>query len=175
MGQPFVGEVRPWGCNFAPFQWAFCAGQILPIQQYTALFSLLGTFYGGNGTSNFGLPDLRSRVPMKYGTSPAGSYSLGEQGGTEFVQILSQQMPVHSHTFAGTSAEGGHTQPQNGSSFGAVQHSANYYGTATSAVTPINPGTVSLYSGGNQPHTNIQPYQAINWCIALSGIYPSRN
>jgi microcystin-dependent protein len=175
MGQPFVGEVRPWACNFAPYQWAFCAGQILPIQQYTALFSLLGTYYGGNGTSNFGLPDLRSRVPMKYGTSPAGSYALGEQGGTEFVQILSQQMPIHSHTFSGSGSNTTRSKAAANVALGSSSGGNSYYGTATSSVTPINVGTVSLYSGGNQPHTNIQPYQAVNWCIALSGIYPSRN
>jgi microcystin-dependent protein len=173
MVTPFVGEVRPWACNFAPQGWAFCAGQILPIQQYTALFALLGTYYGGNGTSNFGLPDLRSRVPMKYGTSPAGTYNLGEQGGTEWVQVLSTQMPVHTHTFSGTNQTGGREAPQSGAAFGTS--SGAYYGTATSAVTPLNVGTVSLYGGGNQPHTNVQPYQAINWCIALSGIFPSRN
>lgn len=174
MGQPFVGEVRPWGCNFAPYGWAFCAAQILPIQQYTALFSLLGTYYGGNGTSNFGLPDLRSRVPMKYGTSPAGSYSLGEQSGTEWVQMTSQTMPVHTHTFSGTNQIGGREKPAAGSALG-TNNTGAYYGTATSSVTPINAGTVSLYGGGNQQHTNVQPYQAINWCIALTGIYPSRN
>jgi microcystin-dependent protein len=173
MGQPFVGEVRPWACNFAPFGWAFCAGQILPIQQYTALFALLGTFYGGNGTSNFGLPDLRSRVPMKYGTSPSGTYNIGQQGGVELVQVTSATMPIHTHTFSGTNQTGGREHPASGAAFGTS--AGAYYGAATSTVTPINVGTVSLYAGGNQPHTNIQPYQAINWCIALQGIFPSRN
>jgi microcystin-dependent protein len=175
MGQPFVGEVRPWACNFAPYQWAFCAGQILPIQQYTALFSLLGTYYGGNGTSNFGLPDLRSRVPMKYGTGPSGTYDLGEQGGVEFVSVQSTQMPVHTHTFSGTNSTGTSNKPVSGAALGTSRAGGGYYGTATSSVTPLNVGTVSLYSGGSQPHTNMQPYQAINWCVALAGIYPSRN
>jgi microcystin-dependent protein len=175
MVQPFVGEVRAWGCNFAPQGWAFCAGQILPIQQYTALFSLLGTYYGGNGTSNFGLPDLRSRVPMKYGTSPAGTYALGEQGGVELVQLTAATMPVHTHTFSGTNVAGSSNKPVSASALGSSGGGGAYYGAATSTVTPINVGTVSLYAGGSQPHTNIQPYQAINWCVALSGIYPSRN
>ncbi len=172
MVQPFLGEVRPFGCNFAPQGWAFCQGQLLPIQQNTALFSLLGTNYGGNGTSNFGLPDLRSRVPLKFSLS--GTYVLGQQGGVELVTVLSQQMPVHTHTFSGTSQVGGREHPASGSALGASSAGA-YYGAATSTVTPINVGTVSLYAGGNQPHANIQPYQAINWCIALQGIYPSRN
>ncbi len=175
MVQPFLGEVRPFGCNFAPQGWALCIGQTLPIQQYTALFSLLGTNYGGNGTSNFGLPDLRSRVPMKYGTSPAGTYYIGQQGGEELVQMTSATMPVHTHTFSGTSATGGRSNPATGAALGTSSSGGSFYGTATSTVTPINVGTVSLYGGGNQPHTNIQPYQAINWCIALSGIFPSRN
>jgi microcystin-dependent protein len=173
MVSPFVGEVRPFGCNFAPYGWAFCAGQILPIQQYTALFALLGTYYGGNGTSNFGLPDLRSRVPMKYGTSPAGTYNLGQQGGTEWVQMTSQTMPVHTHTFSGTNQSTDSQFPVAGGAPGNARGAI--YGTATSSVTPINVGTVSLYGGGSQPHTNVQPYQAINWCIALTGIFPSRN
>jgi microcystin-dependent protein len=173
MSAPFVAEVRPWACNFSPRGWAYCAGQILPIQQYTALFALIGTYYGGNGTSNFQLPDLRSRVPLKYGTSPSGSYALGEQGGVENVQIISQTMPIHSHTFSGTTAAAQHQTPAAGDSMATAP--AATYATATSATTPINVGTISLYTGGNQPHTNIQPYQAINWCIALAGIFPSRN
>src|ERR1700739_2904725 len=104
MSSPFLGEVRPWACNFSPRGWAYCAGQILPIQQYTALFALIGTYYGGNGTSTFQLPDLRSPVPIKYGNSPAGTYVLGETGGVENVQLASQTMPIHTHTFGGTSA-----------------------------------------------------------------------
>jgi microcystin-dependent protein len=172
MSDPFLGEVRPWACNFAPVGWAMCQGQILPISQYTALFALLGTYYGGNGTSNFALPDLRSRVPMKFGTSPSGSYVIGEQGGVEQVQLTSAQMPVHTHTFSGTNGTGGREHSQDGCALGTS--SGNYYATAT-GLTPINVGTISLYNGGNQPHTNIQPYQAINWCIALRGIFPSRN
>ena len=177
MGQPFVGEMRPWGCNFAPQGWAFCAAQILPIQQYTALFSLLGTYYGGNGTSNFGLPDLRSRVPLKYGTSPAGSYQLGEQGGIENVYVLTTNMPSHTHNVYGTSATTPNYQvPAAGCALGPDTRGLNFFAPGTTGgLVPLNPSTVSTFAGGNQPHTNIQPYQAINWCIALAGIYPSRN
>ena len=98
MSSPFVAEIRPWALNFAPRGWAMAQGQILPITQYTALFSLIGTYYGGNGTSNFQLPDLRSRVPMKYGSDPVGNqYVIGEEAGEETITMSSQQMPVHTH------------------------------------------------------------------------------
>lgn len=172
MSSPYVGEVRPWACTFAPSGWAFCQGQILPIQQNTALFSLFGTIYGGNGTSTFGLPDLRSRVPMKFGTSPSGSYAIGEQGGVELVQLNAAQMPIHNHTFSGSTQSTNSEIPQSGGAPATAR--APIYSSASS-LTSINVGTVSLYTGGNQPHTNVQPYQAINWCVALRGIYPPRN
>jgi microcystin-dependent protein len=175
MSSPFVAEVRPWACNFSPRGWAYCAGQLLPISQYTAVFALIGTYYGGNGTSNFQLPDLRSRVPIHYGTSPAGTYSLGEIGGVENVTLISQTMPVHTHTFSGTNATGVYAKPQAGGALGTSSGGGAYYGASNSSATPINVGTISSYNGGNQPHTNIQPYQAINWCIALVGIFPPRN
>ena len=106
MAAPFVAEIRPWACNFAPIGWAMCQGQILPISQYTALFSLIGTYYGGNGTTNFALPDLQGRVPMKFGTDPTGNnYVIGEEAGTETITISSTQMPVHTHTFSGTNPQ----------------------------------------------------------------------
>ena len=176
MAAPFVAEIRPWACNFAPQGWAFCQGQILPISQYTALFSLIGTYYGGNGTTNFALPDLRSRVPMKYGTDPVGnSYSIGEIAGTESITISSTQMPVHTHTFSGTSSAQTRAGPGDGSALGTSSGGAFFYGPSNGSTTTINVGTVSLYTGGNQAHTNLQPYLALNWCIALVGIYPSRN
>ena len=173
MSSPFLAEIRPWACNFSPRGWAYCAGQILPIQQYTALFSLIGTYYGVNGTSNFQLPDLRSRVPMKYDTSPSGTYALAQQAGVENVTLIGQTLPIHTHTFSGTTAVGGRQHPNDGSSLGTSSGGNKYYGAGST--TPINVGTVSVYNGGNQSHTNIQPYQAINWCIALAGIYPSRS
>ncbi len=176
MSSPFVGEVRAWACNFAPKGWAMCQGQILAIQQYTALFSLIGTYYGGNGTSNFQLPELRGRVPMKFGTDRTGNvYTIGETSGVEQVTINSQQMPVHTHVFGGTNATGADDKPKPGAALGTSSKGDAYYAASNSTTTTINVGTVSPYSGGTQPHTNIQPYQAINWCIALSGIYPARN
>lgn len=176
MGAPFVAEIRPWACNFAPIGWAFCAGQILPIQQYTALFSLIGTYYGGNGTTNFALPNLMGRVPMKFGTDPAGNnYVIGEIAGTETVTINSNQMPLHTHTFSGTSAIGPKAKPANGASLGTNSAGNFFYGPNNGSTTTINVGTVSPYTGNNQPHNNLQPYLAINWCIALQGVYPARN
>jgi microcystin-dependent protein len=176
MAAPFLGEIRPWACNFAPFGWAMCQGQLLSIQQNTALFSLLGTFYGGNGTTNFALPDLQGRVPMKYGTDPTGNnYSLGEIAGTETITISSTQMPIHAHTFSGTNANSGHARPADGASFGTNPQGTFFYGPSGGSTTTINQGTVSTYVGGNQPHTNLQPFLAINWCIAMQGIYPARN
>jgi len=176
MAAPFVAEIRPWACNFAPVGWAFCQGQTLPISQYTALFSLIGTYYGGNGTTNFQLPDLQGRVPMKFGTDPTGNnYAIGEEAGTETITISSTQMPVHTHTFSGTSSALTRAGPGDGSALGTSSGGAFFYGSSSASTTTINVGTVSLYTGGNQAHTNLQPFLAINWCIALTGIYPSRN
>jgi microcystin-dependent protein len=176
MAAPFVAEIRPWACNFAPYGWAFCQGQILPISQYTALFSLIGTYYGGNGTSNFQLPDLQGRVPMKFGTDPTGNnYAIGEEAGTETITISSTQMPIHTHTFSGTSSTQVKSGPADGAALATSGQGALFYGPSNGSTTTINVGTVSLYTGGNQAHTNLQPFLAINWCIALTGIYPSRN
>jgi microcystin-dependent protein len=174
MSSPFLGEVRCWACNFAPFGWAMCQGQLLPIQQYSALFSLLGTYYGGNGTSNFALPDLRGRVPMKFGDSPQGNYVLGEMDGVENVTLISTTMPQHTHTLFGTSASGGFKEPADNTVLATDGKGAAFYASATN-LTNINPGTVSLYQGGSQPHPNMQPYLALNWCIAMQGIFPARN
>lgn len=176
MGAPFVAEIRPWACNFAPYGWSLCQGQILPIQQYTALFSLIGTYYGGNGTSNFGLPDLRGRVPMKYGTDPSGNtYVLGEQAGVETVTLQSTQMPIHTHTFSGTNANGTKAKPAIGAALGTNAQGALFYGPSNGSTTTINQGTLSPFSGGGQAHENRQPFLAINWCIAMVGVYPARN
>jgi microcystin-dependent protein len=177
MSDPFVGEVRPWALNFAPSGWAFCQGQLLSISQNASLFALIGTYYGGNGTSNFALPDLRSRIPISYGTDIGGNYYvIGEQGGVEQVQLLTAQMPVHTHVVGGSSAAGGSKSPLSGCIMASAKQGASFYAPGnTPGLISINPGTVSVYAGGNQPHSNIQPYQAINWCIALRGIFPARN
>jgi microcystin-dependent protein len=176
MAAPFVAEIRPWACNFAPYGWQMCQGQLLPISQFTALFSLIGTYYGGNGTSNFQLPNLMGRVPLKFGTDSTGNtYFIGEEGGVENVTLQSTQMPLHTHTFGGTTANSGHARPADGASLGTNPQGTFFYGSNTGSTTNINAGTISPYAGGNLAHENRQPYQAINWCIAMTGIYPSRN
>lgn len=183
MTQPFLGQIQPFGFNFAPRGWALCNGQILSIQQNTALFSLLGTYYGGNGTSNFALPDLRSRVPVSQGTlSGTGSqYALGEQDGVETVTLNIGQTPAHSHVFSGTSTHASTSIPSNGTALAATWHPAGggspgdpYYAPDTTP-QPLNPAAMTPWGTGPQPHTNIQPYLTISWCIALAGVFPSRN
>lgn len=171
MANPYVGEIRMFGCNFAPQGWAFCDGRLLPITQNTALFSLLGTTYGGNGTSNFALPDLRGRVPVNWGQGPGLSdYVLGQAAGSETVTLTSGEMPQHSHQVAANNGSGTVTRPA-----GAVPART---GTSNYAAAPdgtaMNAGMLSS-AGGSLPHANLQPYLALNFCIALQGIYPSRN
>lgn len=167
----FLGQIGVFGFNFAPRGWALCAGSILPIAQNTALFSLLGTTYGGNGTSTFGLPDLRSRTPIDFGPQT----SLGELAGVENVTLTSQGMPAHTHpmnvnnSLATEVDATGHVFAGSRGTSGAIS------GYAPSAPnTTLNPATIGM-NGGSQPHSNLQPYLTVNFCIATSGIYPSRN
>ena len=175
MTDQYLGEIRPLAFNFAPQYWAQCNGQLLPINQYQALFSLLGTYYGGNGTNNFALPDLRGRVPF----AQSGSYTIGQAGGTETVTLNQTTIPQHNHLFVGTTSSGNDLTPTNsgfllGTVYNVHGSSADNFYVAAGGLTPLNPGSVGPV-GNSQPHTNIQPYLAINWCIALQGIYPSRN
>jgi microcystin-dependent protein len=173
---PFLGMITIFGFNFAPRGWAFCAGQILSIQQNTALFALLGTTYGGNGQTTFGLPDLRSRVAIGMGQGPGFSnYVIGQTGGTENVTLLSQQMPAHTHTMMG-SADAQTVGNVSGSSLGSAARGASsgtIYAPGTTNQVPM--GSATTPAGGNQPHPNMQPYLTVNYCIALEGIFPSRN
>jgi microcystin-dependent protein len=183
MTEPYLGEIRPFGFNFAPRGWAFCAGQILPIAQNTALFSLLGTTYGGNGQTTFALPDLRSRAALGMGQGNGlTDYVEGEQIGEENVTILSTTMAAHSHTpytriLAGTASS--HNVPQAGDYLTRFNASATANGQTWNTpplenATTLHP-TFLGFNGGNQPHNNIQPTLAINYCIATGGIFPSRN
>ncbi|HEV7996303.1 MAG TPA: tail fiber protein [Stellaceae bacterium] len=178
---PFLGQITLLGCNFAPQGWAFCQGQILSIAQYSALFSLLGTTYGGNGVNNFALPDLRSRAPIGFGQGPGlSNYALGDAGGVETVVIGPSTYPSHSHTLSAAAstatgnAPGGliEAEGQTGGRGGAVNLAL--YSSSGSATT-LAPGAVTAAPGGSQPHTNLQPYLGLNFCIALQGIFPSRN
>lgn len=174
MAEPFIGQIISAGFNFAPRGYATCDGQLLSIAQNTALFSLLGTTFGGDGRVTFGLPDLRGRVPMHQGQGPGlTNRTMGELAGSENVTLISSQMPMHNHTVNALSTNGNLKGPG-----GNVM--ANVQGTATNIYTNANPDTTMNanmigLAGGNQPHNNMQPYLVINFCIALQGIFPSRN
>ena len=175
MAEPFLGEMKINGFNFAPKGWATCDGQILPITQNSALFSLLGTYYGGNGTSTFALPDFRGRTPMHWGQgSGLSGYSIGENGGAEAVSILVGQMPSHTHTLGGASSAGAVINPS-GAMYATAPAGATVYGAAQGQSTSLAPGTIGTSAGGSVPHQNMQPFLTLNFCIALAGIYPSRS
>jgi microcystin-dependent protein len=177
MSQPFLGQLQAFGFGFAPRGWALCTGQTLPIAQYSALFALLGTMYGGNGQTNFQLPNLQSRVPMHFGTFNGNTYSQGEVGGEENVTLTVSTMPAHNHSFVGASQNGNSITPETNGALANVGKESggtgNPYYAANAAPQPLNPSSLGL-SGGGQPHTNLQPYLTINWCIAMQGIFPSR-
>jgi len=171
MATPYLGEIRLFGFNFAPKGWAFCQGQTMSIQQNAALFAIIGTYYGGNGVTTFALPDLQGRVPIHQGSNGSSIYTIGEMTGTENVTLLTNNLPIHNH------------------SAGCYNGAGNSY-TGTNAVPAKDAGGNNLYSspsnnlmssgalansGGNQPHENRQPFLVMNYCIALSGIFPSRN
>ena len=166
MAEPFLGEVRLFSFTFAPRGWAQCNGQLLPINQNQALFSLLGTTFGGNGTTNFALPDLRGRAPV-FGSQ--GGISLGERGGEEAHTLTLAEMAQHNHPVRGNSANANVGSPA-GNTWAA--QSTNAYGTA--AAGSMN-ATAIASAGGSQPHSNMQPYLVINFCIALQGIFPSQS
>ncbi|MBO9715031.1 tail fiber protein [Sphingomonas sp.] len=179
MSQQFLGEVRLMPYNFAPKGWAYCAGQILSIQQNTALFSLLGTTYGGNGVSTFALPDLRGRAPIGIGTSPSGiTYVEGEVAGQESVTLIVTELPMHNHMWQADNTSADSPAPANNYLSsphlpGANNSPINTYASPGSQV-PLAPGMCGL-TGGNQPHNNMQPYLVLAYCIALQGVFPSRN
>lgn len=165
MGQPYVGEVRPVGFNYAPYGWMFCEGQLLAISQYDTLFNLIGTTYGGDGQSTFALPDLRGRVPVHMGNG----FSLAQTGGVETVTLTVQQIPSHSHPFtANSSNQGGVSTPANATLGSGLQIYSDKAPAATMAA-----GMLSSV-GGTQPHDNFQPYLCLDWCISLFGIFPSQ-
>jgi microcystin-dependent protein len=167
---PFLGEIRCFGFNFAPRGWAVCQGQLLAISSNTALFSLLGTMYGGDGRVTFALPDLRGRLPMGFGQGPGLSDRVqGEPGGEEQVSLLQTQLPAHSHTVAASSAA---TSKSPSAAVPAFTAAGSSYGTSAD----MSMSTSMIAGGGSsQQHDNMSPYLVLNWCIALEGIYPPRN
>jgi microcystin-dependent protein len=168
MAEPFLAEIRLMSFNFAPQGWALCNGQFLPINQNQALFSLLGTTYGGNGQTTFALPDLRGRIPIHVG----GGHTLGERSGEEAHTVSMNEMPTHVHQVAASSvANGGTNSPLNAYLGGAADA---YAPPGAGTLTTLLPGSV-LNAGGSQPHENRQPYLTISYCIALQGIFPSQN
>lgn len=170
MSTPFLGQITLYAFDFALRGWAYCDGQLLPINQNQALFSLLGTSYGGNGTTNFALPNLRGRVPVHWGQGPGlSNYVIGESVGSENVTLLATQIPQHAHQVVASG---------NPASQGAVTNAVWATGAsspyASSANAAMSPGALTA-AGGSQPHPNIAPSLVLNCCIALQGIFPSRN
>jgi microcystin-dependent protein len=173
MADPFVAEIRIFPFNFAAKGWAWCDGQLLPLSQNTALFSLLGTVYGGNGKSNFALPDLQGRTPMHPGQGPGLSlHDLGETGGSETVSLLESEIPAHAHSIRVNPNVGETPDPSantlcRGSSINAYQT------TTTSNLVPMSDSSLAP-AGGDQPHNNLQPYLTFYFNIALQGVFPPR-
>jgi microcystin-dependent protein len=170
---PFIGQIQAFGFNFEPRGWMFCNGQLISIAQNSALFSLLGTTYGGDGITTFALPDLRSRVSIHQGQGPGlSNYALGESAGTEQITLLSSNLPTHSHSAVMKITSNQATTGNGSNSFlgGAAIYDAE------DVEATLNPAAITVgNAGANMPHDNMQPYLTVNYCIAIYGIYPPRN
>ena len=173
MSDPFVAEIRAFGFNFAPINWMLCNGQTLPVSQYAALYSLIGTYYGGNGTTNFQLPNLQGRVPMHWGTGAPSTWYLGEQDGTAAVQVLTTQMPMHQHSVQ-VAENGAGTGTPSSSVWLADSNPATAYTKTGTLNTTLAANAIGM-TGGSQPHDNMQPFLTVNFCIAIAGVYPTRS
>jgi microcystin-dependent protein len=175
MSEAFVAEIRIFAFNFAPRGWAFCNGQLLPIAQNTALFSLLGTTYGGNGQTNFGLPNLQGMAPMHPGQGPGlTARQLGEQGGSQAVTLLGSQLPAHTHQARANTGTAGQAGPGGNvpASLAGRTPPPLYQSSAPNAAMSAQALTAT---GGGGPHNNLQPYLVLNFCIAMQGVFPARN
>jgi microcystin-dependent protein len=171
MADPFVAEIRPFAFNFAPTGWAQCNGQVLPISQNTALFALLGTYYGGDGKSTFALPNLQGCAPMHQGQSGGTSDRvLGESSGEQYVTLLQSEMPVHPHALNAVESTATARQPP-GQMFAVGEAISDYHTGAPN--TNMDPRMLAV-AGGSLPHNNMQPYLVVNFCIALQGVFPPR-
>lgn len=172
MSDPFIGEIRVFGFNFAPMDWAVCAGQLLSISQNPALFSIIGTQYGGDGMSNFALPNLQGNVALHQGAGPGLTpRTIGEAGGSAAVTLTPAQMPAHGHAAACSNGKGSAYGPA-GNVWATDAGGGREYAPAANATMAASALAVT---GGNQPHDNMQPSLAVNFCIALAGIFPARN
>ena len=174
MSAPFVAEIRMFGFNFAPTGWAQCNGQLMPISQNTALFSLLGTFYGGDGKSTFALPDLQGAVPIHQGQGAGLSeYFLGQTAGSEFITLLLSEIPLHTHALMGNSTKTGLNPAPAPDQVLAKSQGGAVYSTDVTALTNMNFQTLSV-AGASLPHNNMMPYLVVNFCIAMQGVFPPR-
>jgi microcystin-dependent protein len=172
----FIAEIRMFGCNFAPNGWALCAGQLLAIRSNTALFSLLGVNYGGDGITTFGLPNLQGQAALGQGQGPGLSpYVIGETVGSSTVTLIQGELAIHAHGVnCSTDAAANPSPAGNVLAAGADRSAAVYSDGSTGSVVPMNPAQIG-FSGNNIPHNNMSPYQVVNYCIALQGIFPSRS
>jgi microcystin-dependent protein len=174
MAQPYVGEIRMFAGSFNPVGWEYCNGQLMPISENEVLFQLIGTTYGGDGQSNFALPNLQSRFPIHFGTGASGiAHPLAEMGGTESVTLTVQQIPAHSHPMLASVDAGGQTNPA-GLVLGALSPVSIYVPNATPPNLAMNASSITPV-GGSQPHDNMQPFLCIGYIISMFGIFPSPN
>ena len=174
MSDPFVAEIRIFPFNFPPTGWAFCDGQLMPISQNTALFSLLGTMYGGDGKSTFALPDMQGNVPMFWGQGPGLSlYDQGQMSGSQTVTLLTSEMPLHTHALKAFATPADLNEPQDGAVLTRTVNGA-LYNTTNSNLTALAPQALTP-AGGSLPHNNMMPFLTLNFCIALQGIFPPRS
>jgi microcystin-dependent protein len=171
MADPFVGEIRIFPFNFPPTGWAFCSGQLLPISQNTALFALLGTFYGGDGKSTFALPDLDGSAPIHQGQSTTGTeYFIGQQSGSQFITLLLSEIPVHTHSLNANDNDGNSEVPTGNT---LARYSQAYQTNASSNIQQMAFQALPP-AGGSQPHNNMMQYLTLNFCIAMQGVFPAR-
>ena len=179
MASPYVGEIRCFGFNFAPQGWAFCNGQLVPISENDALFAILGTTYGGDGVVTFGLPNLQGRIPMHWGNGPGGfNTAIGEVQGAPTVTLTTNQISVHTHTIIAMGVPSGgiveRTATPDETTFLADSTPDALWNKTPTVNAPFSPNTIGP-TGGSQPHENTQPFLVLNFCIALFGIFPTRN
>ena len=172
MANPYVGEIRMFGGNFAPVGWMFCNGQLLAISEYEALFNLIGTTYGGDGQTTFALPNLQGRIPLHQGNGAGGNYPLGQAAGSETITLTTLQMPAHTHGLVGSGA-GAETASPSGGVF-ASSSDTSFYGPAIPGKGTTLNAAVLGSSGGALPHDNMMPFQCVTFMIAVEGIYPSQ-